>query len=281
MHPINIVGYSILIIGGLFMFYPLVFMILASVMSKIEFFNTQIGVFPIAKNPSFANLKSLIDPSSANSLLIRNTLIRTIYTTTLTIITSMLSGYAFNRLRFRFKNELFFGLLFAQMLPAVSLIVPTYIVYARWPFAGGNNIFFGGKGILDTWYIYLLGPLAINIIGTFLVKQSLEKVPIDLDEAAKVDGAGLLRLVFQILMPVQKPILAYIAITTAIANWNDWLVPFFYSNSKELQTLSSAITRIAIGDNIVQLPDYPLIISLGFGLTIPSLLLFLDRKSVV
>lgn len=202
-------------------------------------------------------------------------MIRTVYNTLWALLTSFLAGYVFARLKFKGKDQLFLILLATQMIPGTLAIIPTYLEFARFPFAGGNDIFTGGTGILNSWWVYLIGGPAINIMGTFLVKQSLEKVPIELDEAAIVDGAGTLRVIFQILFPLQLPIMAFIAITTALGTWNDFITPFFYTNSDDLQTLPAAITRISsVGASPGAVINYPLIITLSLGITLPALLIF-------
>ncbi|WP_058304497.1 carbohydrate ABC transporter permease [Gorillibacterium timonense] len=262
---------------GFTLLYPLIFMIMAGFFTKDEFASRILGLFPIAHEPTWWNFKVLVMGSSDShiQLYVRNSLIRTIYSTICAVLTSFLGGYAFGRLRFKGKEGLFLALLATQMIPGVVALMPTYLQLARWPFAGGNDVFTGGTGILNTWWVYLIGGPAINIMGTFLVKQSMEKVPIELDEAAKVDGAGPFRILFQVLFPLQLPIMAYIAITTALGTWNDFATPFFYTSSDRLQTLPAAITRLtAAATGAFGTPNYPLIITLGLGTTIPALLIF-------
>lgn len=273
--PLNIFGYIVLIGGGLVLVYPLVFMVLAGLMTKMEFMTTDLGLFPISKNPTLNNLLLIISPGSQISKLVLNTLIRTVYVAFFAVLTALLGGYCFNRLKFRGREKIFLALLFTQTLPAMALIVPTYIEFARWPFAGGNIGFFGGMGIIDTWAVYLIGGPAINIMGTFLVKQSLEKVPFDYDEAAKIDGANTFDIIFRIIAPLEKSIIAFIAITTIIAVWNDWAVPFYYTNGQDLLTLAGEVARQTIGNGVINIPDWPYIITLSLGLTIPSLCVFL------
>ncbi|NIK75108.1 multiple sugar transport system permease protein [Paenibacillus castaneae] len=276
-NPLHFAAHVVLLGVGLILLYPLFFMILAGFFSKEEFSMTILPFIPIPNNPTLMNYKTLIFGSvdSSTSTYILNSLYRTLYNTFWALLTSFLAGYAFARLKFKGKDGLFLTLLATQMIPGTIALIPTYLQLARWPYANGNDIFTGGTGILNTWWVYLIGGPAINIMGMFLVKQSLEKVPIELDEAAKVDGAGTLRLIFQILLPLQLPILAFVAITTALGTWNDFATPFFYTSSDSLQTLPSAITRMssaAIGP--VGTPNYPMMITLGLGTTLPALLIF-------
>ncbi|GIO32230.1 MULTISPECIES: carbohydrate ABC transporter permease [Paenibacillus] len=273
----HVLAHLVLAGVGLVLFYPLIFMILAGFFTKDEFTTTVLGFLPIPKHATLDNYLVLFKGSSDTStrMYFMNSLYRTLYSTFFAMLTSFLAGYAFARLKFKGKDALFLTLLATQMIPGTIALIPTYLQLARWPFAGGNDIFTGGTGLLDTWWVYLLGGPAINIMGMFLVKQSLEKVPFELDEAAKMDGAGTLRVIFQILLPLQMPIMAFIAITTALGTWNDFATPFFYTTSDHMQTLPSAITRLssaAVGPG--GSPNYPMMITLGLGTTVPALLIF-------
>lgn len=275
--PVHLFSHIVLLGVGLVLLYPLVFMVMAGFFNKTEFMGTVLGVFPIPKSPTLANYKALIYGSmdAAVTVYLRNSIIRTVYNTFWALTTSFLAGYVFARLKFKGKETLFLIMLATQMIPTTLAIIPTYLEFARFPFSGGNDVFTGGTGILDTWWIYLIGGPSINIMGTFLVKQSLEKVPIELDEAARMDGAGTFRLIFQILFPLQLPIMAFIAITTALGTWNDFITPFFYTSSDNLQTLPAAITKLSsVGASPGAVINYPLIITLSLGITLPALLIF-------
>lgn len=281
--PVHLFSHIVLLGVGLVLLYPLIFMVMAGFFNKTEFSGTVLGVFPIPKAPTLANYKALIMGSmdAAVTVYFRNSIIRTVYNTFWALTTSFLAGYVFARLKFKGKETLFLIMLATQMIPTTLAIIPTYLEFARFPFSGGNDVFTGGTGILNTWWIYLIGGPSINIMGTFLVKQSLEKVPIELDEAARMDGAGTIRLIFQILFPLQLPIMAFIAITTALGTWNDFITPFFYTSSDSLQTLPAAITKLSsVGASPGAVINYPLIITLSLGVTLPALLIFFFFKSI-
>lgn len=275
--PYYLFGHIVLLGIGLILLYPLIFMVLAGFFTKTEFTATVLGIFPIPKQPTLENFKALIIGSTDSSVAMyfRNSVIRTAYNTFWAILTSFLAGYVFARLKFKGREVLFLIMLATQMIPGTLAIIPTYLEFARFPFAGGNDIFTGGTGILNSWWVYLIGGPSINIMGTFLVKQSLEKVPIEIDEAAIMDGTGTFRLIFQILFPLQLPIMAFIAITTALGTWNDFITPFFYTTNDNLQTLPAAITRLSsVGASPGAVINYPMIITLSLGITIPALLIF-------
>lgn len=275
--PKYLFAHLVLLGVGLVLLYPLVFMVLAGFFTKTEFMTTVLGLLPFPKAPTWDNYLTLFNGSADAAIrkYFLNSTLRTVYATFWALLTALLAGYVFARLQFRGKNALFLALLGTQMIPATIALIPTYLQFARWPFAGGNDIFTGGTGILDTWWVYLIGGPSINIMGAFLVKQSIEKLPYELDEAAKMDGAGTLRIIFRILLPLQMPIMAFIAITTALATWNDFITPFFYTSSDSLQTLPAAITRLSsAAASPGAVPNWPLIITLSLGTTLPALLLF-------
>lgn len=278
IRPGHLAAHAVLLVGALLLAYPIVFIVLASMFTPQEFNTAHIGFFPIARNPTFTNLKTLffVSINKYNLIFYENSILRTLYGTFCAVLTSMLAGFVFARLRFKGRDVLFLTLLGTTMIPGIISVMPTYLELSKFPFAGGNDIFSGGTGLLNTWWVYILlhGP-AVNIMGMFLVKQSLEKTPRELDEAAKVDGAGTGRLIFQILMPLQKPVLAFVAITASIGLWNDWQTPFYYTNSTNVQTISSMLTRLtAFAGREGSMPNYPAIMTFSLMLTIPSVLLF-------
>ena len=267
----QVISHLFLILGGIVMIYPLIFIFMASFFSAEEFNTSVIGFFPIAKNPTLDNFKAIFTAAVDKNTLtyLKNSLIRTAMSTVFNVLTTLLAGYVFARLKFKGKNVLFAILLATQMMPSIVGTLPMYVELVHFPFTNG-------KGIYDTFWVYVLlnGPM-INIMGTFLVKQSIESIPQDTIDSAKLDGAGTFRIIFKIVFPSIKTILAYIAITTAIGMWNDWSTPFFYTDSDSLQTIASALTKLTAfagqeGSSI----NYPAILSFSLMLTIPSLIIF-------
>ena len=261
----DIAAYLVLGIGGLAMIYPVVYVMLAALYSAQEFNTSQIGFIPWPKEPTFKNYASLFFASGDGWTLIylRNSLFRTVYGTAFAVLTSLLSGYVFARLRFRGKRTVFLLVLSTQMIPTIVGTLPMYLE--------ANFL-----KIYDTWGIYLLlnGGL-INAMGMFFVKQSVEDMPVALEEVAKIDGAGTFRIIFSVVMPLIKTVLAYIAITTAIGIWNDWSTSFYYTDSRDLQVIASALSRLtAFAGQEGATINYPAILSFSLLLTVPSIVIF-------
>jgi len=261
--------YLLLCLFSFIMLYPLVYMLLAGFFSAEEYnallISGKLGLLSFPKSPTLKNYFAMFAAAENPTLPVYflNSLGRTLYVTLMTVATTMICGYAFSRLRFKISRPLLLGLIFCSMMPGTMSIIPTYIMYAK-------------LGFLDTWAVYLIGGPAINVMGTFVMKQYLDSVPISLDESAKLDGANIIQIIFRILLPVAKPMVAYIIITTAIGTWNDWSTGFFFTTSDKLQLLPSAISKIAVNaSNGTALPDYPMMITMGLIVTVPALILYL------
>lgn len=258
------VVHIVLLIGGFLCLYPIIYTVLAGFFTPEEFNGrtAEFGFFPWPNDPTFKNYIQLLTMSSDLGIYFLNSVIRTVYTTVLAVATSFMGGYAFSRLKWKGRDTLFMVLLGTIMIPGTVGMIPTFIGYKY-------------LGIYDTFFVYLIGGPAINIMGTFLVKQTFDKISFELDEAAKIDGASTPRIMFQILFPLQKPILTFIAITTAIGVWNDWATSFFFTSNDRLQTLPGAITRLSSQmTGYVAIPNYPLLIAMSLAITIPSLVIF-------
>ncbi len=132
-------------------------------------------------------------------------------------------------------------------MPAIILIVPMYLMVARFPLFGGNNLFGqGGRGLInDTRSLFIFGwvpPFAI-----FLFKQSYDMLPTDYEDAAKMDGAGLLTIIFRVYGPLLKPAIAALIVVTFLTLWNDFLWPsLILTDRPEFPPITVAIAGVGI-----------------------------------
>lgn len=131
--------------------------------------------------------------------------------TALVVVTSGLSGYAFARLRWRGRSGVFLAFLMTLMIPQEVLVVPMYVLM-RW------------LGWVDSYEALIL-PWAFTAFGTFLLRQFFLTVPRELEEAAWIDGAGVVRSFLLIMLPLARPALAVLAVFTFIGYWNSFLWP--------------------------------------------------------
>lgn len=139
--------------------------------------------------------------------------------TALVIVASSLSAYAFARLRWRGRDSVFLAFLMTLMIPQEVLVVPMYVLM-RW------------LGWVDS-YQALIFPWAFTAFGTFLLRQFFLTVPRELEEAAWIDGAGVVRSFLLIMLPLARPALAVLAVFTFIGYWNSFLWPLIIIDTIE------------------------------------------------
>jgi multiple sugar transport system permease protein len=155
-----------------------------------------------------------------------NTLIITFFTMAGVLLTSSLAAYGFARLRFPGRDAIFMVLLSALMLPYAVIMIPQYIMFKY-------------LGWIDS-YLPLIVPqwFGGGIFNVFLLRQFFRTIPADLTDAARIDGAGELRIYAQVVLPLAGPALAVVAIFTFINTWNDFLAPLIYLSSQDKYTIA-------------------------------------------
>ncbi len=159
-------------------------------------------------------------------LYLRNTLIVVIGAMSGTLVTASMAGYVFARLRFPGRGGLFGITLMTMMLPGIVTMIPTFIIFRS---LGWINTLY--PLFVPAWF----GGGAFNI---FLFRQFFMTLPYELDEAARIDGAGFFRIYLQVLAPISKPVFATVGIFSFMGHWNEFMGPLIYLNSRNLFTLA-------------------------------------------
>jgi multiple sugar transport system permease protein len=277
--------YVLLVVTSIVILYPLVFMVLATFTSPTQYYRTTI--FPI---PDIADLRNyvpiLIDCTVGciyRSMLI--TSLREIWYLTWMLIVSIFGGYVFARLRFPGKNWLFLFFLSGLMVPAILTMLPTYIMLARWPLIGDNDIFGqGGHGFINSWQaLFMLG--MIDVVALFLVKQNYEMIPGEYEEAAIVDGAGTLRIILQVYVPMLRPALTALSVLLFINVWNDYLGPLiFVGGNADIIPVALTVQRLIY--NLAQrqsqtLSDFPLIFGATTLMSLPPVVVYFGLQRYI
>ena len=144
-----------------------------------------------------------------------------------TLLTCSMASFAFARLRFPGKNLIFFMFLATMMIPGTVVLIPTFIIISR-------------LGLLDN-HLALILPGLTSAFGIFLLRQQFMSLPEALMDAAKIDGAGFLRVFFQIMLPLVGPGLSALGILTFLGSWNSLLGPLLYLRSNDNFTFPLAI----------------------------------------
>lgn len=172
----------------------------------------------------------------------KNSLIITITSIVFSLLFNSVAGYAFARLQFKGSKALFTLLLVGLMMPPQVTMLPTFLIMAKFPLVGGNNILgYGGAGMMNTLPGVII-PLVSGSFGIFLCKQFYENFPRSLDEAAMIDGASKWKTYFSIYLPNSKVILATLALLKGSSVWNDYLWPLVMTNSESMRTVQLALS---------------------------------------
>lgn len=168
-----------------------------------------------------------------------------------------LAGYGFARLKFRGRNFSFFMILATIMIPTQLLMIPTYILFAR-------------VGIIDTLAAAFV-PWLASAFGIFLMRQFFLSLPVELEEAASLDGCSRWQTFFRVVLPLAKPALATLAIFTLLSSWNDLVWPLIAISSDDSFTVQLGISNFQ-GTRRTQ---WSLLMAANVIATLPLVLFFL------
>jgi multiple sugar transport system permease protein len=156
-----------------------------------------------------------------------NGLVVSVVGTVLVCVTSLLAAYPFARMRFKGKNGLFALYIITLMVPQEVMIVPMFILMQQF-------------GWINTYQALIL-PWAFTAFGVFLLRQFLMGIPKELEEAAMVDGAGRLRTLIVIILPIVKPAIAVLAVFTFVNYWNSFLWPLVVTQTLNMNTVPAGL----------------------------------------
>lgn len=226
----RISGYGLMLLLVLVIGAPLLWMLSGSLRTTREIY----AVPPvwIPAEPRWQNFVEAWNAAPFDRFYL-NTIITTFGGTGLELINAVLTAYAIAFLRFPKKNWVFVLLLLALMVPAQVTILPNYITM--------SNIL--GQNWINTYQGIIL-PGASIAFGTFLLRQAFLGLPREVLDAARVDGCGHLRLLWDIVIPMAQPVLVTFGLISLVAKWNDYLWPLIITNTQEMRTLTVGITYL-------------------------------------
>ena len=240
---IKIVVYAFLVLLSLAFLFPLYLMVEMSLFTSNDVFEIPRRLFPSAL--TFSNYVECFtiagyvpdewgNPTSMPYMVVYllNSIYVVVGNVAGTVLSSTLCSYGFAKIKFKFREPIFFAVLATMMIPGSVTMLSMFTVY--------KNL-----GMMNTrlplWLPVWFGGGAVNI---FLLRQFMRGLPNDILESASIDGAGHLRKLFQIVVPNCVPILIYIAMQSAMGTWNDFFTPLLYVNEKEKWTLAMGVASI-------------------------------------
>lgn len=239
--------------------YPLVWLFFATFKPSSEFGQNP-GIMP--DNPTVDNYFKVVEGIAGTPLwrFFANSLFIAVMAVIGTLFSSALAAYAFARVHFRGVGILFAAMIGTLLLPFHVVIIPQYIMFQK-------------LELVDTyWPLILPKFLATEAFFVFLIVQFIRNIPRDMDEAAKIDGAGHWRTFFSIILPLIKPALITSAIFTFIWTWNDFLGPLLYVNSPEQYPLPIALR---LYNDQTSTSDYGATVAVSFLALVPILIFFI------
>ncbi|MBR8838707.1 MAG: carbohydrate ABC transporter permease [Stigonema ocellatum SAG 48.90 = DSM 106950] len=173
------------------------------------------------------------------------------------ILTSSLAGYALARLEFRGRQVLLLIVIATLVIPFQMLVIPVFLVL-KW-----------GHAINTYWALIL--PTAVNGFGIFLLRQYFQTIPVELEEAAAIDGANRLQILWRVMLPLSRPALVTLFLFTFIGEWNDLFKPLVFTTRPELRTVQLALAEFQ--EQFTN--NWPLMMASVTIATVPVMLLFL------
>jgi len=251
----TILRYVLLTVLALIFVAPLVFMIVTS-------FKTRAAAGAIGPSwiPDPFTLQAYESIFSARGTPVlrwfANSMIAALANAALVVVTSACAAYALARMKFR-GQKLVFALIIATLfVPPVILIIPNYLIV-------------GELGWLNT-LVAVIVPTAASAFGVFFLRQFFLGIPLELEEAARLDGASPLGIFTKVVLPLSRPALATLALLALLSNWNDFLWPVYVLFGPEAQTLPAGLSTLQSANAI----RYDLLMAGAVIASVPVLIMF-------
>jgi len=223
----DIITYILMTLVAVTTIGPFVVMLSVSLTKDIAFITFPMKIIP---NPiTLENFQDLFTKT-----MVTRWLLNSVYTTGMAtmgaVLTSSIAGYAFARGDFIGKDAIFMAFLGILMMPDTATIVPLYILLSR-------------LKLVNT-YTALIAPSFASIFGTFMLRQQYLTIPRDYDDAARIDGASIIQIYWQVLLPQIKPALATLAVLRFMGHWNSFMYPMIVTSKDHLRTLTVGLATV-------------------------------------
>ncbi|QPL04695.1 MULTISPECIES: carbohydrate ABC transporter permease [Actinomyces] len=216
----KIISYSLLTLIAVAFLFPFAWMLASSLKPTSEVFSS--GASFTGSRLAWDNYTEATRQTPLGRIILNSILVSTCGAL-LTMTVSLLSAYAFTRLRFRFRDHLFILFLGTLVLPQEVLVIPLYIGFQH-------------LGLVNS-YTALILPFAFGAFGAFLIRQFILSLPLEFEEAARIDGAGDLKILWHILIPLLKAPVLVVGVFSFIDYWSAFLWPLIVVNDADLATI--------------------------------------------
>lgn len=239
--------YVMLVFFAVVFTLPFYWSLLTSFRPDSEIFSAGINLFPTSVTLEHYVKAFQVIPFLRYSL---NTLLITVMIIATNLIFCSLAGYAFAKLQFIGKKIVYRMMLISVMVPGTVLMIPQFLILARFPLVGGNDILGqGGHGFSGNFMGVVL-PTAISVFNILFMRSFYISMPDELGEAARIDGAGELRTFYKVYVPLSKPALATLSVFCFQAGWNSFMWPSIILRSGDFKVLSQGLQSFAFNNNV-------------------------------
>lgn len=241
---------------------PLLWMVSTSLKSTAEVSSAELTFIP--KNPTTEGYSTILDaPQTPVARWFLNSMMAATAQTLLVLVVATMAAYALARLSFPGKRVVTGLVLATLFVPPISLLIPNYVIVSTF-------------GWLDSLAAVIV-PGAAGAFGVFFMRQFFLTLPLELEEAAMLDGANRFQIFLTVVVPLSRPALATLALLTFLANWNDFLWPLYVLFSPDRLTIQPGLSTL----QSAYTTDYATILAGGAIASIPVLLLFLISQRFV
>jgi ABC-type glycerol-3-phosphate transport system permease component len=249
-------GFLIVGGGGLVMLLPFLWLVSSSFKAA-----NKIYVFPPQFIPDPFRWQNYIEVFSAVPVLLytQNTLLITILATIGTVFSSVVAGYAFARLRFKGRDTIFSVLLATLMLPYVVIMIPIYVMFSK-------------IGWVNTLLPLIVPAYFGDAFFIFLLRQFFRTIPMELEDAARIDGASRPRVLFQIMAPLARPAIIVVTIQSILGEWNAFMQPLIFLTKRNVWTLALGLNSLQRFETGRDWTHYMMV--LGVFMVIPVVIMY-------
>lgn len=258
---VRVALYVLMVLVAVVAVFPLYWLVISAVKGPAEFAAMPPTWFPRA--PTSSGFRTALTQVPFVRALFNSVLIAGVATCSV-VVTSTLSGYVFAKYRFRGRDALFWTLVATMFLPPIVTLVPLYHLISS-------------LGLVDS-YLGVLLPWLANAFGIFLVRQFMLDIPDELIEAARVDGAGELRIVVRVLAPLLKPALVTLAVFCIVYYWNNFIWPLTVLHSNERFPLVLTLNGLLSFNTSIQYRN--VVLAGAIMASLPTVAIFLAAQRV-
>ena len=221
--------YLLLILGAVIILTPFLLSFVTALKTPIQFSDTSSLSLP--RPVTWQNFRELFGPDHDFFSPIAVTVQMTVLILIVQLGCSILAAYAFARLKFWGRDVIFWAYLATMMIPAVTTIVPLYGMFTA-------------AGLRNTFWALVLPTLFGSPYAIFLLREYFRGVPDDLEAAARIDGCGTLRVLWYVVIPYSRPIIATLTVITVVAHWNNFLWPQVITSGPDWAVLTVATASL-------------------------------------